>query len=121
MIEYFTEEEFACKCDRGDKCTSVDKKIDPVLRIKLNGMRRELGEAIILTSAIRCPYWNKKVGGVDDSQHVLCAAVDVKTKNAEHAARIVVLAIKHGITGIGVAKGFVHLDVRPGRLRIFDY
>ncbi len=116
---YFSDDELRCKCDRGAKCDA--KAVDLETRMKAEGVRRELGESMIITSASRCVYWNGKVGGAPESFHPKGMAIDVKTRNAEHAARIIVLAIKHGFTGIGVNKIFVHLDTRPGPLKIFTY
>lgn len=119
MSVYFSDAELKCKCDRGDKCDA--KPVDIETRMKAEGVRRELGEAMIVNSASRCHYWNEKVGGSQNSFHLKGMAIDVKTKNAAHAARIIMLAIKHGFKGIGVAKSFVHLDTRDGELQIFGY
>lgn len=120
MKDYFTDAEFACKCDRGDKCAARDKRIDPVLRLKLNGVRLKIGESVEITSGIRCPYWNKKVGGTSGSMHLDCKAVDVKSKGGIYMRKFVKAALEAGLT-IGVMKKAIHVDVRPGAEIMFGY
>ena len=120
MQRYFKPQEFRCRCDRGEKCDATQMDIETVM--KLEGLRRELGEAMVITSADRCPYWNDKVGGSSTSYHLRGRAVDVQVKNGQHAGRILLLAVKHGFTGIGVsAGGFLHLDTREFPLTVFGY
>jgi len=89
--------------------------------MKLDGMRMELCDPIIITSARRCRYWNEKSNGADNSQHLAGKAVDIKTKGGVHTARLISLAIKHGFTAIGVSKGFIHIDTRAGPTIFFGY
>jgi len=119
-MQFFKMSDFECKCDLGEKCTAV--KMDMATIIMLDGLRMELGEALTVTSGVRCEYHNNKIGGDEDSFHLLGKAVDLGAKNGRQKGRIVRAAIKHGFTGIGVPKGkFVHLDTRPGVLVIFGY
>jgi uncharacterized protein YcbK (DUF882 family) len=120
LTDYFTDDELACKCDRGDKCEARNLRLDPFFRMKINGIRRELGEAMVITSAIRCAYWNQKVGGALDSQHPKCNAVDVKSKAGDYMRRLIVVALKHGVS-IGIKRGMVHLDGRAGPPIVFGY
>lgn len=119
MKDYFTDEEFLCNCDRGDKC-DAPKKLDPIFRVKLNGVRLELGEPMEPTSGIRCAYWNQKKNGASDSQHLVANAADIHSRGGVYMRRLVTIAMKHGLT-VGVMQGAVHLDNRPGPPILFGY
>lgn len=117
-MQFFKMEDFDCKCDRKD-CDAVP--MDMVTVMKLEGLRREFGEKMFVNSGTRCRYWNEKKNGSENSQHLLGKAVDIRCPNGGYLARLVMMAIRHGFTGIGVAKGFVHLDTRPGEVVMFGY
>lgn len=114
---YFKPEEFQCGCGMS-KCGAP--QMDMTLVLKLNGLRREFGEAMHLNSASRCPAWNLKCGGAKDSFHLKGMAVDVRAPNGDYMRRLIVLALKHGFT-IGIMKHAVHLDTRPGPPIVFGY
>lgn len=46
----------------------------------LQPLRLKLGKPIIVTSGYRCKELNKKVGGVDTSQHLIGQAADIHVK-----------------------------------------
>ena len=64
-----------------------------------------------INSAVRTPYWNKKVGGVSNSAHLKCQAVDIGVPNKTVRNQLVMVAKAIGFTRIGVGNTFVHLDV----------
>ena len=90
--EYFSIEELKCKGT--DECQMDDGFLEKLIKI-----REDLGRPMIITSGYRHPAHNSAIGGVKDSPHV-----------------IIYLAIKHGMTGIGVSqrgaheRRFIHLD-----------
>ncbi len=118
MIDYFKDDEFLCRCLRPE--CDAPKKLDPFFRIKLNGIRLELGEPMVIDSGCRCIYWNHEKCGKADSQHLVANAVDVKSTGGDYMRRLVQISLKHGVT-IGVMKGAVHLDNRPGLPLMFGY
>jgi len=116
----FLLSEFACKCDRGDKCDAIPMEKETIL--KLTKVRLDFGKKMIITSAARCLEHNRKIGGADNSFHLIGKAVDIKTNSAMHAGQILRLAIKFNFTGIGISKnGFIHLDTRPSEFVVFGY
>ena len=116
---YFSRAEFACKCER-ENCDAVPPESD--LITKLIKLRLELNKKMIITSGSRCVEHNQKVGGADNSFHLVGKAVDIKTTSALHAGQILRLAIKLNFTGIGISKnGFIHLDTRPSEFVVFGY
>lgn len=91
--------------------------IDPELIKKLKALRKRTGFPIFqwINSGARSPYWNRKVGGVATSAHLMprCMAVDIDAPNKIVRDHLVYTAKELGFKRIGVAKTFVHLDVDP--------
>lgn len=109
ISENFNLKEFQCKCGCGTA------KIHPDLVRKLQALREELGQAIIVNSGYRCPVHNKKVGGAADSQHLHGTAADITAKDLP---RLILLAEKYFQNqGVGLYKTFVHVDVRGYKAR----
>ena len=106
--KYFSKKELKCK-------GTGECYMDSAFMEKLVTLREEFNKPIILTSAYRSPTYNTKIGGVENSPHVLGRAVDIQCLGSE-AYEIIRLGIKHGMTGIGVAQRgnrvsrFIHLD-----------
>lgn len=107
--KHFTEKELACKCG---KC---DLQMKPSFMIKLEALRDTCDFPFIVTSAARCPEYNKKIGGAKNSQHIYGNAVDILIRD-ERAYKIISLARRAGLNGIGIsqmgAQRFIHLDGR---------
>lgn len=80
---------------------------------------RKLGgnKPIKVLSAYRTPAWNKKIGGVKNSQHILGRALDLQhstlSNNTFHTL-IDSNSFLLGIGGLGKYPTFVHVDIRPG-------
>ena len=103
--ENFTEEEFSCKhCGKNG--------ISHELIDKLQLLRNELGFPFIISSGYRCEEHpieaKKKVPGT----HAQGIAADIKVNNGVQRFKVVEKAIELGFTGIGVARSFVHVDIR---------
>jgi len=99
------------------RCGSDEILIDDKLVKLLQKMRDKFG-VINISSAYRTPAYNKKVGGVSNSQHLYGLAADItfaKSSPAilEEAARYAQMI---GFTGIGLDSKYqmyMHLDTRP--------
>ena len=117
-MKYFKLEEFRCPCG---KCPVKD--VTPEFQTKIDQLRALLGKPIKITSGVRCDTHNFAVGGVPKSQHVLGIAADISTVNYSSVDKykLVKLAIGLGFTGIGIAKSFIHLDIRPDTQAIWCY
>ncbi len=111
MSKFFQPSELACKCGRLD-CDAAP--MDPVLLIKLDGLRLEFNEPMKLTSARRCEFWNRSptVQGAKDSQHLYGRAVDVWCPDSVFRYRLMAAAVKHGFRAFGTGKTFLHMDIR---------
>lgn len=101
----FQVKEFACK-DGSDAIL-----IDAELVEKLQAMRERIGRALIVNSGYRTPEYNKKVGGVDNSQHCQGKAADV-TANGIKPDVLFEIAKQVGFRGIGLYNWGVHVDTR---------
>lgn len=89
---------------------------------QLQILRDYLGESIHINSGYRTPAYNKKIGGVANSQHVLAKAADItcKSKTPKQLAAIIEKLISQGklkFGGMGIYPGFVHVDIRKGYAR----
>ena len=113
MTKNFSRKEFECKCGCGSN------RIDPLLVETLQVIRDTAGGALTVTSGVRCPRHNSKVGGVPDSQHVLGKAADIVWgRPAGDLYNIIYRLYRQGkIQHLGFLKlysekNFVHIDVR---------
>ncbi len=112
LSENFLASEFLCK---GSYCCSSGKIDDELVEI-LQKIRDHFGKPVHITSAYRCPTWNKKVGGVTGSYHTYGQAADIKVEDTT-PAEVAKYAESIGVRGIGLyetdADGhFVHVDTR---------
>jgi len=93
-----------------------------VLAAQLQALRDFIGIPIHINSAYRTEAYNKKIGGANESQHLLAKAADITTKmhTPKKLAKIVEKLIKQGkikIGGIGIYPGFLHVDTRDIKAR----
>ena len=88
-------------------------KVHEELVNKLQELRNQLGRAIIINSAFRCPERNRQVGGAENSQHLHGTAVDFLLRNHFYdIEEIGSMAINIGFTGIGYYNTHIHVDIR---------
>ena len=120
MHPNFTIEELKCK----DGTPVPVQYLNNAMKLldNLQVLRTELGEPVRINSGYRSPEYNKRIGGVKNSQHLLAAAADitVKSKTPRQVKAIIEKLIKAGKMhngGIGLYPGFVHYDVRKNPAR----
>lgn len=105
----FSLHEFVCKCG----CKSV--KFDMQVIRLLQKIRNHFNRPVTINSAYRCPTHNKKVGGVDNSQHMQGIACDISIKGV-HPLEVARYAVDISFTGVGVythnGNLFTHVDTR---------
>lgn len=75
-IEYFTRDEFRCKCG-GKYCNGFPAEPKEQLVRIADQLRKNLGVPVRVVSGLRCPTWNRLQGGVENSQHMYGEACDV--------------------------------------------
>lgn len=116
----FSLEEFKCK----DGTYVPNNLLPNVLELakNLQVLRDYIGKPIVINSAYRTSLYNKKVGGANNSQHLVAKAGDLKVDGMtpKALAEAIELLIKEGKMkqgGIGVYKTFTHYDIRGVKAR----
>ena len=111
---YFSDKELLCHCGCGFRPT------ESLVR-KLDLLREACGRPLTLTSVARCLAQNTSQGGEEHSYHMSGLAADVSCLSSAERYQIVREAMKLGFVGLGIAKTFVHIDLRPAAPLIFLY
>lgn len=86
--EYFTLQELVASnkakelgIDNTPSFEDVER-LDILVEVFLDPLRKALGKPIIVTSGYRCPKLNKAVGGSDTSVHKIGFAADMQTSGS---------------------------------------
>lgn len=74
-IEYFTREEFRCKCG-GKFCDGFSAEPEEKLIRTADRVRGYFGKRATVSSGVRCQAHNANVGGVANSRHLSGKAMD---------------------------------------------
>ena len=110
LSPHFKVREFRCQ-DGTDLILIADGLINVLEKI-----RNHFGKALIITSAYRTPSHNQKVGGAENSQHLLGTAADIQIPGVS-ASTVADYADSLGVGGLGRYATFTHVDVRAGHAR----
>jgi hypothetical protein len=114
-IEYFTRDEFKCKCG-GKYCNGYPSEPDERMVRIANQLRKNLGVPVTIVSGLRCKTWNAIQGGVSNSQHMYGEAADIYVKGVSQSRveqeldKIGGVRYHYPITG----SSNVHFDVPKG-------
>ena len=116
---HFKIVEFDCNC-KNEKCPAKSANgelhIAVSLICALERVRVKLGKPITIRSGMRCKPYNKLVGGVVASQHMLGTAADITCAKTDLTALYMLCLAEPALTAIGdgrISGGFIHVDVRP--------
>ncbi len=125
LSKHFVLDEFICKCGCGVPSEFKDEDQEIIANLKrlanevLEPLRTALGNSpLMITSGYRCPRYNRRVGGAKNSFHLKGLAADVVSKHKSPAEvhRVALQLQKAGkIGGVGLYKGFTHVDLGPKR------
>lgn len=120
MTKNFSEEEFDC----------MDGSIMPInvyhnmvkVANQLQTLRNYIGKPIRVNSAYRSEDYNKVIGGVKNSQHIMGRAADIVVKGMTpiEVSKIIEELINKGDMlqgGLGIYSSFVHYDIRGTKAR----
>lgn len=103
--KYFKNSEF-------EKCSppcSIEDMDQDFLNL-LDDIREAMGVPLVLNSAYRSPEWDRSKGRSGNGGHTKRCAVDIRCNDSATRARLVRVAGDFGITRIGIANTFVHID-----------
>lgn len=121
--KYFKTNEFSCQCKNKD---CVEQKVSKELIAKLTGLREAINEPLTITSGFRCKAHQEEIRKSGQSTvvaklstHELGDAVDAKPTRTS-IKDFETIAAKF-FMAIGIAKGFLHLDLRTGKIRRWLY
>jgi len=111
-MQFFRPEEFRCNCG---KCQLGFPDMKHTFLLRLDDARRIAGIPFTVTSSIRCPEWNAKVGGVDSSAHLAGWAADIAATAGPARWKIAMAAQRAGFNRLGIAHTFIHMDCDPNK------
>ena len=105
-IKFFTIQEF----DSDDLIDSGLKMNIEFVKV-LDSIRKECAFPFHINSGYRTPAKNALVGGKAGSAHLDGLACDIQITESGQRFKFIQVALKHGITRIGIAKTFLHCDL----------
>lgn len=114
LSKNFNSYEFRCGLGRPCSCSTI--LIDDKLVEYLQKIRDHFGKSITITSAYRCPSYNKSIGSGTGSYHTKGMAADIVV-NGVAPREVAKYAESIGILGVGLYESavdghFVHIDTR---------
>lgn len=113
-IEYFTRDEFKCKC-KGKYCNGFPHEPQEAMVRLAEGARRHFGRPAIVISGLRCPQHNANENGVDNSQHIYGEACDLQIPGVSAAELKAYFEAQPGVRYTYEINGTnVHFDIPKG-------
>ena len=113
----FKLEEFSCECG-GRGCTGYPAELNATLLKNLQSIRTKYGVAMVITSGVRCSWYNSRLSGsIKNSAHTKGKAVDFyssKTKTLANRKNIIDYAIKLPSMSYGYCNGYWRTKFRKG-------
>ena len=120
VTPHFTLQEFGCRCPLcADKVQSIDKRLIE----KLEWVRGQLGEPVMITSAWRSKEHQEDLRmrgyetSVGVSQHELGRAADIYAQDLQNLLSL----CRATFQAIGVGRTFLHVDLRDDKPRLWSY
>ena len=110
-IEFFTREEFRCKCG-GKYCNGFPEEPHEATVRFADSIRRRIGKPIPVNSGLRCPTWNSIQGGVYNSNHMGGGAVDLGCPAGVSPAEMwdAASGVMGDTGGLGIYGWGIHID-----------
>lgn len=82
LSPHFRVDEFTCKCGR-EECDAL-RWPRQALIVRLESLRERAGRPLVITSGLRCDYWNRFVGG-KGTEHITGEAADLLVRDTREA------------------------------------
>lgn len=110
-IRYFTREEFRCKCG-GKHCGGFPAEPEEKLVRLAQRVREHFGRPVTVSSGLRCPAHNARVGGVANSRHLSGKAMDFCVSGYSAEAVLSFVRRQPDIRyAYAIDHNFIHMDV----------
>jgi len=103
--KYFHESEFRCR-------ETGENNMKPEFIAMLDTLRERCGFSFTVTSGFRSVEHTAERSKTKGGTHTQGIAADIAVANGEQRMKIVREALDMGFGGIGVARTFVHVDMR---------
>jgi len=117
-MRYFRLEDFNCQ-------ETGNNEMSEEFLSKLDELRHICGFPFIITSGYRDPSHSiearKTKAGKKPGTHARGIASDIRINNGNEAYHIIKHAQSMGFNGIGIAKTFIHVDIRTSTPVIWTY
>jgi uncharacterized protein YcbK (DUF882 family) len=113
-MRYFKLSDF--NCQETGKNEMSEEFLD-----KLDELRHKCGFPFIITSGYRDKTHSIEARKAKAGTHARGIASDIRINNGNEAYDIIKNAQSMGFNGIGVAKSFIHVDIRKGMPVIWSY
>tara|TARA_B100000900_G_C19932806_1_gene454339 strand:+ start:85 stop:435 length:351 start_codon:yes stop_codon:yes gene_type:complete len=104
-FKYFKLEDFACQ-------ETGENEIDPEFVRMLDELREACGFPFIVNSGYRSPRHSIEAAKERPGRHASGRAADIRVNGGAQRRDITKKALMMGFEGVGVAKDFVHVDLR---------
>jgi len=114
MFKYFKLSEFDCQC-------TGNNEMNEDFLIKLDALREACGFSFNITSGYRDPSHPIEARKSKAGTHAQGIAADIAVANGAERYKIVSEAMRLGFTGVGVAKTFIHVDIRETTPVVWEY
>ena len=105
MYKYFDISEFRCR-------ETGENDMDESFIHMLDSLRERCGFSFVITSGYRSVKHTAERSKEKGGTHTQGIAADIAVSNGEQRMKIVREALDMGFGGIGVARTFVHVDMR---------
>lgn len=109
-IRYFSKKEFACKCGR--YCNGYPAQMQRGVVELADRARDELKGVGFVSSRLRCPQHNAKVGGVSNSRHLSGKAIDLRVEGKSARQTLAWVQKQPQVRyAYAIDANYVHMDV----------
>jgi zinc D-Ala-D-Ala carboxypeptidase len=114
VFRYFRIEEFNCQ-------ETGENKMKEEFIHKLDELRKACGFPFRITSGYRSPNHSIEKRKSKAGTHAQGIACDIAVSGGAQRYKIVSEAMRLGFTGVGVAKTFIHVDIRETTPVVWEY
>lgn len=113
-MKYFKHSEFTCN-------ETGENEIKDEFIERLDELREACGFPFKVNSGYRSPRHSIERKKHRAGTHAQGIAADIKVSNGIQRRKIVEEALRLGFNGVGIARGFVHVDIRTSTPVIWCY